>query len=85
MRRSTALGYEKSFYKKLVNPNDREIENFDHQNTNLPLLYEADKRNFDLPQTSALQKGEKLHDRYPRKLLSWKIQLFKTKTKTKGD
>uniref|UniRef100_A0A915K1M9 Uncharacterized protein n=1 Tax=Romanomermis culicivorax TaxID=13658 RepID=A0A915K1M9_ROMCU len=56
---STTLGYEKGFYKKLANPDDREIENFDHENANLLLLYEADKHNFDLPQTSALQKMRK--------------------------
>uniref|UniRef100_A0A915II48 Uncharacterized protein n=1 Tax=Romanomermis culicivorax TaxID=13658 RepID=A0A915II48_ROMCU len=57
--RSTALGYKKGFYKKLMNPADQEIENFDSENGNLPLLYEADKRNFDLPQTSAPLKMRK--------------------------
>uniref|UniRef100_A0A915K072 Uncharacterized protein n=1 Tax=Romanomermis culicivorax TaxID=13658 RepID=A0A915K072_ROMCU len=53
---STALGYEKGFHKKLMNPHDREIENFGRKNANLPLLYKADKHNFDLPETSAPQK-----------------------------
>uniref|UniRef100_A0A915K3T6 Uncharacterized protein n=1 Tax=Romanomermis culicivorax TaxID=13658 RepID=A0A915K3T6_ROMCU len=66
--RSTALGYEKGFYKKLANPDNAEIENFDCENVNLQLLYEADKHNFDLPQTSAPQKKhKKLHDLYLRK------------------
>uniref|UniRef100_A0A915IDK3 Uncharacterized protein n=1 Tax=Romanomermis culicivorax TaxID=13658 RepID=A0A915IDK3_ROMCU len=32
MRRFTALGYEKGFYKKIGNPNDREITNLDSKN-----------------------------------------------------
>uniref|UniRef100_A0A915KW33 Uncharacterized protein n=1 Tax=Romanomermis culicivorax TaxID=13658 RepID=A0A915KW33_ROMCU len=59
MQRSTTLGYEKGFYKKLMNPNNQEIENFDHENADLMLLYEADKHNFDLPQTSVPQKMQK--------------------------
>uniref|UniRef100_A0A915HNA4 Protein Churchill n=1 Tax=Romanomermis culicivorax TaxID=13658 RepID=A0A915HNA4_ROMCU len=64
MHCSTALGYKKDFYKKLTNTGDQEIKNFDCENANLLLLYEADKPNFDLQQTSAPQKHEKLHDRY---------------------
>uniref|UniRef100_A0A915HR28 Uncharacterized protein n=1 Tax=Romanomermis culicivorax TaxID=13658 RepID=A0A915HR28_ROMCU len=44
MCHSTAMGYKKGFYKKLVNPKDHEIKNLDHDNRNLRLLNEADKR-----------------------------------------
>uniref|UniRef100_A0A915J3S0 Uncharacterized protein n=1 Tax=Romanomermis culicivorax TaxID=13658 RepID=A0A915J3S0_ROMCU len=54
---STTVGYEKGFYKKLTNPDNLEIENFNCENANLLLLFEADKRNFHLPQTSAPQKS----------------------------
>uniref|UniRef100_A0A915HP29 Uncharacterized protein n=1 Tax=Romanomermis culicivorax TaxID=13658 RepID=A0A915HP29_ROMCU len=59
MRPSTGLGYEKGFYRKLANPDDQEIENFDCENANLPLLYEADKHDLDLPETSAPLKARK--------------------------
>uniref|UniRef100_A0A915KVG1 Uncharacterized protein n=1 Tax=Romanomermis culicivorax TaxID=13658 RepID=A0A915KVG1_ROMCU len=80
---STPLGYEKDFYKKLLNPDDREIENLDGKNVNLPLLYKAEKHNLDLPQTSALQKTRKTSGLLSPKIVeNRKFNFLKPKLKT---